>query len=267
MLFYRGKLWVPEKLRLQIIAASHCSPPFLHPGQKKTTTMILKVFNWPNLHQEVAIYLKSCLICQQLRSGPDLLKHGVKTHLPTAPFSRIYMDLWSVDFERKKRTVLTMVDNATRWAEAVYLEEETSFAVTKAFLKVWICRYGVPTTIVSDNGSVFVAEVFEQLCNRIGITHLKSTTYHPKGNALVEKFHQSLKKGLMCLNLTSAVRLDFDELLQITMYAYRSAVHLGQPFWLLELIRDHLRILIGDYYVKEVIKNVLKRCRLSDFKW
>ena len=56
--------------------------------------------------------------------------------------------------------LLTYLDMATRWPEAVPLRKTTRIVIDQ--LTPIFARNGFPTTLVSDNGPQFVAESFKQ---------------------------------------------------------------------------------------------------------
>lgn len=72
LVFYIGRLWVPQTLRLRVISSFHDIPPFLHPGVRKTRAAVIKFFAWPDLFNDIRKYLKSCLVCQRNRSNTRL---------------------------------------------------------------------------------------------------------------------------------------------------------------------------------------------------
>ena len=57
-------------------------------------------------------------------------------------------------------------------------------------------QFGIPETIVSDNGSCFTSEDFQQFLKSNGIKQITSAPYHPSTNGLAEKAVQIVKKGL-----------------------------------------------------------------------
>jgi hypothetical protein len=225
--FYRGKLWVPEGIRPSIIATAHMQPPYIHPGARRTKATIIKFFCWPNLHQDVAQYIKSCLACQRIRPGTEQLQGLIRSHPISDLFDRVYMDIWEVDFGESSYKFLTLLEWNTRWVECCLLKSKEAEEVAKTFLVGWVCRFGTPKILITDNEPSFVGKVFTSLCGRLGIRKVHTTIYHPQGNAPIETFHRHLRKGLGVFNLEKRSLEDINEAVQLCCLAYRSQIHLA----------------------------------------
>ena len=74
--------------------------------------------------------------------------------------------------------------------------DATADSCASALLTGWISRFGVPTTITTDQGQQFESALWHSLMNLLGTTRFYITTYHPQANGLVERFHRNLKTGL-----------------------------------------------------------------------
>lgn len=224
---YRNGVWVPKSLRMDVLAQCHSLPPYRHPGAKKTKSTIKRAFDWPGLHQDVALYIKSCLICQRLRPGTERLNLHKRVHPVADAFERVHVDMWGpIKWRGMKVTILTMIDLHTKWVECIQLPDETAETLASKFLQCWICRFGVPSVVVTDQGAVFMSQVFSRMAASLGISVLRSTVYHPQGNAPIESFHRTLKKGLKQIQL-EGLSTTIDDAIQLVCYSYRSTIHLS----------------------------------------
>jgi len=101
--------------------------------------------------------------------------------------------------EKGNRYILTMMDYATRYPEAVPLKDIQTETVAEAMLNIFT-RVGVPKEILSDQNSQFLSAVMKEVCRLLSVKQLVTTSYHPICNGLVEKFNGMLKTMLrhMC---------------------------------------------------------------------
>ena len=59
-----------------------------------------------------------------------------------------------------------------------------------------VTLHGVPLTIISDRGSVFVSRFWEQLQECLGTSLLSSSAYHPQTDGQTERVNQVLEDML-----------------------------------------------------------------------
>lgn len=86
------------------------------------------------------------------------------------------------------------MDRFTRWA--ISIANITAETVARAFVAGWIARFGVPSTITTDRGSQFQSALWHQLMILLGSHRIRTTSYHPIANGIVERFHRQLKASL-----------------------------------------------------------------------
>ena len=86
-----------------------------------------------------------------------------------------------------KKYILLIGDQFGKWYEAVALPNQEAKTVAKAFVEHWIVRFGCPVNIHSDQGLNFMFKLFCSLCNELGIQRTSTTSYHPQGNAMLER--------------------------------------------------------------------------------
>lgn len=54
------------------------------------------------------------------------------------------------------------------------------------------CRH--TQEILTDQGTNFMSGMMKVLCSTLGITHLKTSVYHPQKNSLVETLNRTIKR-------------------------------------------------------------------------
>ena len=82
----------------------------------------------------------------------------------------------------------------TKWVEAASYANVTKQVVVMFIKNQIICRYGVPSKIIIDNGSNLNNNMVEALCKDFKIAHHNSSPYRPKINGVVEAANKNIKK-------------------------------------------------------------------------
>jgi len=85
--------------------------------------------------------------------------------------------------------LLTCIDHFIQWPEAVPISDSTAPTVAQAFMSNWISRFGVPSTLTTDQDAQFESNLWNELMKLLGSKRIRMTAYHPISNGLVERFH------------------------------------------------------------------------------
>lgn len=180
------------------------------------------MFNWADLHTDVTNYVKSCLICQRMRPAYPFAR--LHPHDPIdGMFSVLHIDFWHCTFRGEPYEILTMIDSFSRWPEATVVISRDSKTIASAIVCNWICRFGIPKRLVSDNELGFTSGIIKSLMGLLGIQKITTIPYRPQGNSPVEVFHKHLNK---CFNTTIEFReLSINEVLQLALYSHRVTIH------------------------------------------
>jgi hypothetical protein len=97
------------------------------------------------------------------------------------------------------RFLFVAINKFTKWPEATPVVSITQGAVV-AFLKSIVCRFGVPSRIITDNGTQFTSRLFQEYCDGIGTQLCFASVAHPKSNGQVERANAEILKGLKTRN-------------------------------------------------------------------
>ncbi|GFW42240.1 retrovirus-related Pol polyprotein from transposon opus [Trichonephila clavipes] len=116
---------------------------------------------------------------------------------PDERFSVVHIDLiGKLPPSEGMQYCLTCIDRFSCWMEAIPIPEITAEIVGRAFYEKWICRFGVPAKLVTDQGRQFEAELFRSIAAICGAKVAHTTPYHPQCNGKVERLHRTLKGAI-----------------------------------------------------------------------
>ena len=172
------------------------------------------------------------------------------------PFKRVAVDLVGPIYppsEQGHRYILTLVDYATRYPDAVPLKSISTEAVAEALVDMY-SRLGVSEEILSDMGAQFVSECMQEVSRLLSTKQLTTSPYHPMCNGLVEKFNGSLKN--MLKKLCYEQPKQWSRYINPLLFAYREVPQESTGFAPFELlygrtVRGPMRIL-KELWTKEV---------------
>ena len=127
--------------------------------------------------KDIREYCLTCDACQ--KTTPK----GRETPVPLGniplvdiPFQRIAFDIIGAMPQSTEghKYVLTVVDYATRYPEAVALKDVKAKSVASAMISIY-SRMGLPTEILTGQGTQFTAECMKEVNKLLDIKHLKTT--------------------------------------------------------------------------------------------
>lgn len=167
-----------------------------HPGVKASIKLTSARYVWPHMKKNIREWVQACQICQ----ASKITRH-TKSPLAEIPtpdrFHTVHVDIVGpLPPSEGYSYILTAVDRFTKWPEAIPLRTINATSVARAFLDVWISRFGIPSCVITDRGKQFESEMWQTLMTNLGVHWKHTTAYNPKCNGLVERFHRDLKASL-----------------------------------------------------------------------
>lgn len=216
---------VPASKKADVLKEFHNGPSGCHLGVTKTLEKLKQRFYWVGCQQDVAEWVANCPNCITAK-GPVRRSRGrLQQYNVGAPFERIAMDVagpFPIS-SAGNRYVLVVMDYFSKWPEVYAIPNQEAKTVVSVFVNNWICRFGVPIELHSDQGRNFESAIFKEMCEVYGIRKTRTTPLHPQSDGMVERFNRTLEDYLK--KVVSAQQKDWDEHIPTFLLAYRSAVH------------------------------------------
>ncbi|XP_037803935.1 uncharacterized protein LOC119598356 [Penaeus monodon] len=215
------QLVVPRKFINVILATAHDSPVAGHFSHRKTADKIFHKFFWPGAGAEIKRYCRSCHVCQKTSPKGKIGKAPmVQMPIISEPFARVAIDLVgpiTPVSSRGHKYILTLIDMATRFPEAVPLRNIDTVTVAEALLSIF-SRVGIPKEMLSDRGTQFKSDLMAEINRLLSIKALFTSPYHACCNGTVERFHAVLKS--MLKKLCGERPQDWDHYIPSVLFAY-----------------------------------------------
>ena len=186
--------FIPKKFRRTVFDLLHS---LSHPGVRATQKLITDRYVWPNINADVRKWARACLSCQRSKVQRHTKAPPATFATPDARFNQVHIDIVGpLPLSGGFSYILTRIDRFTRWPEAIPISNITAETVARAFIQGWISRFGVPSTVTTDRGRQFESALWNQLMQLLGCKRIRTTSYHPAANGLIERFHRQLKTSL-----------------------------------------------------------------------
>lgn len=157
----QGKVYVPQTLCRQILYFFHFGRTGGHQGVGRTYKRISKHFWWSEIKDHIQKYQSECLTCMRRRYRVD--NHPTGSLIAAKPGDIVAVDIVGpVEHNQRRYYILTMLDHFTKYADAVVLTETTSTTIWQLFYVKWVCAWGCPHYLLTDNGPQFASEEFKR---------------------------------------------------------------------------------------------------------
>ena len=108
----------------------------------------------------------------------------------------------------------------TKWAE---VEAYAQIKATQLILFVQrsiVCKFGVPHSLVLDNGMQFISKAFQQFCIEYVISNVYSSPRYPQSNGQAEVKNETLLRYLK--NLFTTTKGKWVDKFSVALWAYRT---------------------------------------------
>ena len=177
-----------------------------------------------------------------------------KIHVPPTPLN-LLTSSWT--FSMRGINMIGMIESKTsksycfilvviyyfiKWVAVASYTNVIRQVVTRFIKKENICRYGVPSKIITDNASKLNNKMMSEVCQEFKIKDYNSSPYRPKMNDVVEATNKNIKKIIQKMVKTYK---DWHEMLPFALHGYMTSVCTSTGVTLYSLVYRVEVVLVG----------------------
>ncbi|KAM2938293.1 hypothetical protein FF1_038103 [Malus domestica] len=189
---------------LKVLSSIHEGVCGNHSGGRSLAQKALNAgYYWPTMHQDAKELVQKYDRCQRYKPVPALLASELHPQMSHWPFMQ-----WAIDLVRPmlpatggRCMMIVAIDYFTKWVEAEPTTTTTQTDINRFIWRNIICRFGIPQSIVTNNGLQVVGKDLAKFFKKYGIKQHTSTPRYPQGNRQAETSNKTipncLKKSLI----------------------------------------------------------------------
>ena len=183
LLLYDDRIYIPGSLHQDILTRIHEGHQGVSRCQARARTSVF----WIGINDAIKDMVASCAHCQRHRNR-QISEPLMPTPLPARPWEKVALDL----YDYGGSVYLIIVDYYSRFIEIARLYSTTTRA-TVSRVKDVFARWGIPVTVISDNGPQFGSQEFARFAHEYGFEHVTTSPHYPQANGAVERAVQTAK--------------------------------------------------------------------------
>ena len=191
-----------------------------HNDISRTYAMLKRLYYWKGMKLSVTKHVKNCAVCQ--KHNPQVVPYA-KLHFDTAtfPMEFISMDLIGEFYPPSKlghKYALTVICILTGYVFCIPLKSKQANEVLQAYIDNVYAKFSGLLKILSDNGTKFKNQLFEQIAKELGVKHkIYTAPYRPSSNGHIKGFHNFLKA---CIAKHISSQLEWTHVIPLVCAAY-----------------------------------------------
>ncbi|XP_058827826.1 uncharacterized protein LOC131687751 [Topomyia yanbarensis] len=181
---FQWKHYPPKSERADIVRTTH---ERAHLGPEKTLASIRERYYWPLMSSEVKRFCQRCLTCQMSKATnqnttPPMAGQKKMAQYPWQFLAMDYVGPLPASGKGRSTCLLVVTDLFSKFVIVQPFRQATAESLVSFVENSLFLMFGVPEVILSDNGTQFVSQSFQNLLTRYHVTHWRTPNYHPQIN-------------------------------------------------------------------------------------
>jgi hypothetical protein len=189
------QLCIPRQFRLKIMESIH---NISHFSFLKCYLTARQRFYWPAMATEMAIFTKSCLVCQQIKfsAKPKYPVHAMPSH---NLFECLHVDFHEIRTPKKSapsefKYVLVAIDQASHYVTLLPTSNMQAATAARLIMDNIILKYGTFRYLITDRSTSWLNQLFAAFLTLPGFDthHIKTSPYRARVNSPAELVNKHL---------------------------------------------------------------------------
>jgi hypothetical protein len=216
-----------ERQDFEVVVLDFHNDQVGHRGAHATFLLMTEVgVSFPNMRTIIRRVIGRCPLCQKLADVGQPRVGVSKSIIASEPFQTIALDSIGPlpEDHLENKYILVLVDSFSRFVH-LYPTRDVSAASAVSCLSHVFGIYGLPQSILSDNGSQFANSLMSDLLSHLQVKHKFSVPYRSEGNGQVERVNREVMRHLRALIFSLRVPERWSVLLPRVQYTINASHH------------------------------------------
>ena len=183
---------VPFLLMVEIVVKTHqCLG---HIGRNKLADVVLKRFWHPSLDKICRDVCNSCPHCQLVKVSKITARAPTLKIETQQPFQLVAMDCMVLEKSRRNNIgIVVAIDHFSKWMTAIPIKDKRGGTMSRILEQNILPNLiSIPQSILTDNGTEFKCQEFNEILEKYNIKHAYSTPYKASSNGCVERSNRTI---------------------------------------------------------------------------
>jgi len=194
-----------------------------HPGRVRTLELVTQTFYWLQQRKYIHRYVDHCDTYHRIkpiRHVPfGLLKLLDLLHRPWDTITMYFITTLPVS--NGQDALWVIIDRLTKMGHFIACKGTMKPEdLADHFIQQVVQHHGLPTSIVSDRGSLFTSDFWKRVTKALGISRNLSTAFHPQTDGQTERVNTVLEQYLRAY--CNYQQDDWEKLLPIAEFCYNN---------------------------------------------
>jgi transposase InsO family protein/predicted aspartyl protease len=213
---------VPLTMLEEMLQQLHDTPTSGHLGINRTVARARERLTWFGMARDVEQWCRQCDQCAKRKPPAQRARAPLQQYRVGVPMERVAADILGPlpRTDRGNKYALVVVDYFSKWSEVIPIPDQEAGTVATAITEGFVCRFGTPLELHTDQGRNFESALFKEVCSLLGVTKTRTSPLRPQSDGLVERLNRTLENMLSAF--VSTHQRDWDRYLPYVMMAYRS---------------------------------------------